>query len=62
MVVFDTYKMQKAARKWKNTTASDGSAETFKDCDMIVTMLPQGKVVHEVVVEKGIKKALKPGQ
>ena len=54
--------MQKAARKWKNTTASDGSAETFKDCDMIVTMLPQGKVVHEVVVEKGIKKALKPGQ
>lgn len=58
VVVFDidTDKVQKAAREWKNTTASDGSAESFKDCDMIVTMLPQGKVVREVIIGKGIEK------
>ena len=58
----DTERVQKAAKEWKNTTASDGSAESFRDCDMIVTMLPQGKVVREVIIGKGIDKALKPGQ
>lgn len=58
----DTEKVQKAAKEWKNTTASDGSAESFKGCDMIVTMLPQGKVVREVIIGKGIDKVLKPGQ
>ena len=64
VVVFDidTDKVQKAAKEWENTTASDGSAESFKDCDMIVTMLPQGKVVREVIIGKGIEKALRPGQ
>ncbi|KAF3051638.1 hypothetical protein E8E11_009027 [Didymella keratinophila] len=57
----DTEKVQKAAKEWKNTTASDGSAESFKGCDMIVTMLPQGKVVREVIIGKGIDKVLKPG-
>ncbi|KAJ4362171.1 hypothetical protein N0V95_001519 [Ascochyta clinopodiicola] len=57
----DTDKVQKAAEEWENTTASDGSAESFKDCDMVVTMLPQGKVVREVIVGKGIAKALRPG-
>lgn len=58
----DTEKVQRAAREWRNTVASDGSAESFKDCDMIVTMLPQGKVVREVIIGKGIEKALKPGK
>lgn len=58
----DTEKVQKAAKEWENTTASNGSAESFKDCDVIVTMLPQGKVVREVSIGKGIQKALKPGQ
>ncbi|KAJ8106062.1 hypothetical protein OPT61_g9788 [Boeremia exigua] len=57
----DAEKVQKAAQEWENTAASDGSAESFKDCDMIVTMLPQGKVVREVVIGKGIAKALRPG-
>lgn len=57
----DAEKVQKAAKEWKKTTASDGSAESFKDCDMIVTMLPQRKVVREVIVGKGIAKALRPG-
>ncbi|KAF3004069.1 hypothetical protein E8E13_002531 [Curvularia kusanoi] len=63
VVVFDidTEKVQKAASGWKNTVASDGSAESFKDCDMIVTMLPQGKVVREVIIGKGIAKALRSG-
>lgn len=41
----DTEKVQKAAEEWENTKASDGSAESFEECDLIVTMLPQGKVV-----------------
>lgn len=64
VVVFDidTEKVQKAAREWENTVASDGSAESFKDCDLIVTMLPQGKVVREVIIGKGMEKALRPGE
>lgn len=58
----DIEKAQKAAREWENTVASDGSAESFKDCDVIVTMLPQGKVVREVIIGKGIAKALRPGR
>lgn len=57
----DTARVQKAAKEWENTTASDGSAESFKHCDMIVTMLPQGKVVREVIIEQGIASALRPG-
>lgn len=58
----DVEKVQKAAKEWANTVASDGSAESFKNCDMIVTMLPQGKVVREVIIGKGIAKALRPGK
>lgn len=63
VIVYDiiTDRVHEAVKQWKNTTASDGSAESFKDCDMIVTMLPQGKVVREVIIGKGIAKALRPG-
>ncbi|KAK3679212.1 hypothetical protein LTR78_000773 [Recurvomyces mirabilis] len=58
----DTTKAQRAASEWKNTTASDGKPEAFADCDVIITMLPQGKIVREVLLgEKGIGKALKAG-
>jgi 3-hydroxyisobutyrate dehydrogenase-like beta-hydroxyacid dehydrogenase len=59
----DSAKVQKAATEWDNTTASNGDAESFQDCDVIVTMLPQGKVVREVILgDRGIAKGLKPGQ
>lgn len=58
----DDAKVQKACKEWKNTTASKGDPNAFKDCEVIVTMLPQGKIVREVVLgENGIAKALKPG-
>lgn len=58
----DTAKVQRAAKEWENTIASDGSPESFKDCDLVVTMLPQGDVVREVVLgQNGIAKALKKG-
>lgn len=58
----DLAKAEKAANQWQNTTASQGKAEAFAECDVIVTMLPQGKVVREVLLgENGIAKALKPG-
>lgn len=58
----DTSKAQKAANEWKNATASEGSAEPFKDCDMVVTMLPPRKVVREVIIGKGVERALRPGK
>lgn len=58
----DSFKAEKAAKEWKNTTASYGKAEAFAGCDVIVTMLPQGKIVREVLFGKdGIAPALKPG-
>ncbi|EXJ59888.1 hypothetical protein A1O7_04035 [Cladophialophora yegresii CBS 114405] len=50
------------AQQNKNTTVAAPGAEGFKDVDVLVTMLPQGKVVREVVLgENGIAKALKRG-
>lgn len=58
----DAAKAQKAASEWNNTIVSHGEAEAFKDCGIIITMLPQGKIVREVLLgDKGIANALKPG-
>lgn len=58
----DASKAQKAASEWKNTTASDGKAQAFSECEVIITMLPQGKIVREVLLgPDGIAPALKPG-
>ena len=58
----DSAKAQRAASEWKDTTASEGKAEAFSDCDVVITMLPQGKIVREVLLgSQGIAKALKPG-
>ena len=58
----DASKAQKAAFEWHNTTAANGEPSAFADCEVIVTMLPQGKIVREVLLgEKGIAAALKPG-
>lgn len=64
LVVHDTdsSKAHRAASEWHNTTASNGRAEAFQDCQVIITMLPQGKIVREVLFgEHGIAKALQPG-
>jgi 3-hydroxyisobutyrate dehydrogenase-like beta-hydroxyacid dehydrogenase len=58
----DPDKVQKAAKEWENTTASNGDPKSFQDCDVVVTMLPQGKVVREVILgDRGIATGLKPG-
>ena len=58
----DQAKADRAAKEWENTVASKGKPEAFADCEVIVTMLPQGKVVREVLFgEKGIAKGLKAG-
>lgn len=47
----------------QNTSVAAPGPEGFKDCDIVVTMLPQGKVVREVLLgEQGIARALKPGE
>lgn len=58
----DAAKAEKAAKEWKNTTASNGDPQAFANCEVIVTMLPQGKVVREVLLGKnGIASGLKAG-
>lgn len=58
----DESKAQKAASEWPNTTASKGEPAAFADCEVIITMLPQGKIVREVLLgSKGIASALNPG-
>ena len=39
------------------------AADSFADCDVVVTMLPNGKVVREVVLgDNGIAKHMKAGE
>lgn len=62
----DTSKSLKAVSEWQNTTsASDseaGLSTAFSSCSVIITMLPQGKVVREVLLgPQGIAASLKPG-
>lgn len=64
LVVHDTdqTKTARAAKEWKNTTDSGGKPEAFAECEVIVTMLPHGKIVSEVLLgDNGIAKALQPG-
>ena len=58
----DPSKPQKAAKEWPNTTAWSGDPQQFADCEVIITMLPQGKIVRDVLLGKdNIAKGLKPG-
>lgn len=59
----DDEKVQRAVSEWPNTIAANGKPEAFADCEVIVTMLPQGKVVREVLLGKDhFARALKPGE
>ena len=58
----DSEKVQKASKEWPNTTAWNGNPEQFKECEVIITMLPQGKIVREVLFGKDkIASGLQPG-
>ncbi|KAL2404111.1 hypothetical protein ABEF95_003049 [Exophiala dermatitidis] len=59
----DPAREQKFAQDNPNTVVAEAGPYGFRDCDVVVTMLPQGKVVREVVLgENGIAKGLKPGK
>lgn len=58
----DTTKADRAAKEWENTITSQGKAGAFSECEVVVTMLPQGRVVREVLFgHNGIATALKSG-
>lgn len=58
----DAEKVQRAAKEWPNTTAWNGKPEQFQECEVIITMLPQGKIVRDVLFGKSnIASGLKPG-
>lgn len=59
----DDSKVERAVKEWENTTASNGDPKAFAECEVIVTMLPQGKIVKEVLLGKnGIAPHLKAGR
>lgn len=58
----DSAKVQRAASEWPNTSAWNGDPSHFRDCEVIVTMLPQGKIVRDVLLGKSnIASGLQPG-
>lgn len=58
----DSEKVQRAAKEWPNTTAWNGKPQQFEECEVIITMLPQGQVVRDVLLgENNIASGLKPG-
>lgn len=58
----DQSKVDRAAKEWQNTTASGGRAGAFSECEVIITMLPQGKIVREVLFgDNGIAPGLRAG-
>ncbi|EXJ89780.1 hypothetical protein A1O3_02847 [Capronia epimyces CBS 606.96] len=58
----DPAREQRFAQENANTFVAEPGVDGFKECDVVVTMLPQGKVVREVVLGKdGIARGLKPG-
>jgi 3-hydroxyisobutyrate dehydrogenase-like beta-hydroxyacid dehydrogenase len=63
LVVYDQdqSKVKRAVSEWKNTNAGDSSV-AFKECSIVITMLPHGGAVRDVLLGKsGIASALKPG-
>ncbi|WPH01373.1 2-hydroxy-3-oxopropionate reductase [Acrodontium crateriforme] len=64
LVVYDlgASKVQKAVEQWPNTTDFRANTSAFKDCEVVITMLPQGKIVREVLLGKdNIASGLQPG-
>jgi 3-hydroxyisobutyrate dehydrogenase-like beta-hydroxyacid dehydrogenase len=63
----DPDNVNKAVAKWKSTSSATSSSgtpvpEAFKDCEVVITMLPHGGIVREVLFgEFGIASSLKPG-
>jgi 3-hydroxyisobutyrate dehydrogenase-like beta-hydroxyacid dehydrogenase len=67
----DASKAARAAKEWPNTVSASSSADNnknfsaFRSCDMVITMLPHGKIVREVLLgnseSEGIAKFLKHG-
>ena len=61
----DPAKAQRAAAEWPNTTAASPAnnlREAFADCDLLITMLPHGGIVRDVLLgEQGIARGLKKG-
>ena len=56
----DQGKVQRAVSEWQNTTAGS-SPSAFTDCSVIITMLPHGGIVRDVLFgSNGIASALKP--
>ncbi len=46
-----------------NTVVAEDGPDAFKECDVLITMLPNGKVVREVLVgEDGVAAGLKDGE
>ncbi len=57
----DMAKVQRAVSEWQNTTAG-ASSSSFSDCSVVITMVPQGKIVRDILLgASGIATSLRPG-
>ena len=58
----DASRAAKFAKENPNSKVAREGSDAFKDVDMLITMLPNGKIVREVLLgEGGIAMFLKPG-
>lgn len=59
----DPERAEKFAKENPNSEVATPGKEAFKDVDILITMLPNGKVVRDVLLgDEGVAKALKPGE
>lgn len=74
LVVYDQdqKKVTRAVGEWKNTSSGASTSGTldgqaFQECDVVITMLPHGGIVRDVLLPQGtesgtgLESALKPG-
>jgi 3-hydroxyisobutyrate dehydrogenase-like beta-hydroxyacid dehydrogenase len=58
----DPVREQKFARENRNTRIAERNPDAFREADVIITMLPNGKIVREVLLgQGGFAPALRPG-
>lgn len=58
----DSRREEKFVKEYPNCKVAGSSENGFQDCDIVITMLPNGQVVRDVLLgEKGIGQSLKAG-
>lgn len=58
----DTAREKKFVQEYSQCKVAGAGRDAFKDCDVVITMLPNGKIVRDVLLgDSGIAHGLKAG-